>query len=143
MPGRKGLLNHFGTTLSVTWSLLLRVHSTSNYDHADESCNYLFKDNHIRDFISDDSYDQIIQKAIRYHNKIGIPNNLTSEEELFCKMISCFNVITFHNRERVIVIFRTRIFELSGKGITPIHGKILDISHAEDKENWNETFWLI
>ena len=57
---------------------------------------------------------------------------------LFCKMISCFNVINFHNRERVIVVFRTRIFELSGKGITPIHGKILDISHAEDKENWNE-----
>ena len=46
--------------------------------------------------------------------------------------------ITFHNRERVIVIFRTRIFDLSGKGITPIHGKMLDISHAEDKENWNE-----
>ena len=40
--------------------------------------------------------------------------------------------------ERVIVIFRTRIFDLSGKGITPIHGKMLDISHAEDKENWNE-----
>ena len=39
--------------------------------------------------------------------------------------------ITFHNRERVIVIFRTRIFDLSGKGITPIHGKMLDISHAE------------
>ena len=57
---------------------------------------------------------------------------------LFCKMISCFNVITFHNRERVIVIFRTRIFELPGKGITPIHGKILDISHAEDNENGNE-----
>lgn len=46
--------------------------------------------------------------------------------------------ITFHNRERVMVIFRTRIFYLSGKGITPIHGKILDISHAEDKENGNE-----
>ena len=61
-----------------------------------------------------------------------------SELILFCKMISCFNVITFHNRERVIVIFRTRIFELSGKGITPIHGKILDISHAQDKENGNE-----
>ncbi len=60
-----------------------------------------------------------------------------SELILFCKMISCFNVITFHNRERVIVIFRTRIFDLSGKGITPIHGKILDISHAEDKENGN------
>ena len=38
--------------------------------------------------------------------------------------------ITFHNRERVIVIFRTRIFDLSGKGITPIHGKMLDITLA-------------
>lgn len=46
--------------------------------------------------------------------------------------------ITFHNSERVVVIFRTRIFDLSGKGITPVHGKPLDISYAEDKENWNE-----
>lgn len=51
--------------------------------------------------------------------------------------------ITFHNRERVIVIFRTRIFDLSGKGITPIHGKMLDISHAEDKENWNELIFCL
>ena len=46
--------------------------------------------------------------------------------------------ITFHNRERIIIIFRTRIFNLSGKGITPVHGKMLDVSYAEDKENWNE-----
>ena len=46
--------------------------------------------------------------------------------------------ITIHNRERIIIIFRTRIFDLSGKGITPVHGKILDISYAEDRENWNE-----
>ena len=46
--------------------------------------------------------------------------------------------ITFHNRERIIIIFRTRIFNLTGKGITPVHGKMLDVSYAEDKENWNE-----
>lgn len=46
--------------------------------------------------------------------------------------------ITFHNRERIIIIFRTRIFDLSGKGIIPVHGKMLDVSYAEDKENWNE-----
>lgn len=33
---------------------------------------------------------------------------------------------------------RTRIFDLSGKGITPVHGKILDVSYAEDRVNWNE-----
>lgn len=46
--------------------------------------------------------------------------------------------ITVHNRERIFIIFRMRIFDLSGKGIIPVHGKILDVSYAEDRENWNE-----
>lgn len=57
-----------------------------NVDHADESCNYLFKDEHIRDFISDEKYDKILENAIRYHNKLSIPK-LEDEELLFTKMI--------------------------------------------------------
>ncbi len=60
--------------------------SDKNVDHADESCNYLFKDGHIRDFIEDDRYDSIIEKAIRYHNKFRVPK-LSDEELLFTKMI--------------------------------------------------------
>lgn len=58
-----------------------------NVDHADESCNYLFKDKHIRDFIEIDKYDEIIEKAIRYHNKLELPDDLNEEVLLFSKMI--------------------------------------------------------
>ena len=46
--------------------------------------------------------------------------------------------ITLYNKKRVIIVFRSRIFDLSGVGITPVHGEMLDISSAEDKANWNE-----
>ena len=47
----------------------------------------MFTFNHIRDFIEDTKYDIIIEKAIRNHNKYMLPDNLTKEESLFCKMI--------------------------------------------------------
>ena len=55
-------------------------------DHAEISCDYLFKEGHIRDFIEDDSYDAIIENAIRYHNKYALPE-LKGKELLFSKMI--------------------------------------------------------
>ena len=47
--------------------------------------------------------------------------------------------ITFHNRKRVIIVFRTRIFVLSGKGITPIQGKIAKFfkpAHVGERGNF-------
>lgn len=41
-------------------------------DHADLGCKILFEDEIIRDFIEDDKYDEIIKKAIKYHNKYEI-----------------------------------------------------------------------
>lgn len=46
--------------------------------------------------------------------------------------------ITFHNAEQIIIVFRKRIFYLSGKGIIPVYQKLLDISGAEEKEKWEE-----
>lgn len=46
--------------------------------------------------------------------------------------------ITFHTPENVIVVFRKKIFTLSGKGISPIPQKYIDTSCAEDKEKWDE-----
>lgn len=46
--------------------------------------------------------------------------------------------ITFHTPENVIVVFREKIFTLSGKGISPIPQKCIDTSCAEDKEKWDE-----
>ena len=57
------------------------------FDHADYGVEYLFKENHIRDFIDDDKNDEIIAKAILYHNKYIYPDNLNEREDLFAKMI--------------------------------------------------------
>lgn len=41
-------------------------------DHADLGVKILFEDGLIREFISDNRYDEIIKKAIEYHNKYEI-----------------------------------------------------------------------
>lgn len=71
--------------------------SDNNVDHADESCNYLFKDNHIREFISDNSFDLIIENAIRYHNKLEIPE-LDDRSSLFAKMIRDMDKIDIYKQ---------------------------------------------
>ena len=56
-------------------------------DHAEIGADYLFEDNHIRDFIDTNEYDSKIEKAIRNHNKLKIEGKLNKEEMLFAKMI--------------------------------------------------------
>ncbi len=60
---------------------------STNTDHADESCIYLFEENHIRDFLDDSKYDNVIKNAIKWHNKLSIPDGLSDKELLFSKMI--------------------------------------------------------
>ncbi len=61
--------------------------SDKNIDHAEYGADYLFKEGHIRDFIDDDKYDNIIECAIRNHNKFSVSSDLNEEELLFTKMI--------------------------------------------------------
>lgn len=81
-----GLLHDLGR-----FEQIRKFNSISDYktkmDHAKESCVYLFDQGHIRDFIEDNQYDSIIQKAILNHNRLKIEKNLEKEELLFSKMI--------------------------------------------------------
>ncbi len=56
-------------------------------DHASFSVEQLFTHNLIRMFIEDNSYDNIIKKAIENHNKINIESGLNERELLHAKMI--------------------------------------------------------
>ncbi|MCL1963948.1 MAG: HD domain-containing protein [Firmicutes bacterium] len=56
-------------------------------DHADAGIKILFETSRIRDFISDDCYDNIILKAIWNHNKYEIEEGLDGKELLHCKII--------------------------------------------------------
>lgn len=81
-----GLLHDIGRFEQFNKYQTLRDSDSS--DHADESCVYLFDEGHIRDFIDDDKYDELIRLAIKNHNKKNIDENIKDLKILkFCKMI--------------------------------------------------------
>lgn len=59
----------------------------NSIDHANFAVEILKKDNYIRRYIESEEYDDIILKAIEYHNKYAIGNDVNEEEKLFCKII--------------------------------------------------------
>lgn len=46
--------------------------------------------------------------------------------------------ITIHNSDRVIIVFRERVFTLSGKGVVATYQKQIDVSRAKDRQMWEE-----
>lgn len=74
----------------------------TNLDHALLGCDYLFKENHIRDFISDTKYDEIVKNAIMNHNKLTLDDKMDEKSLLFSKMIrdmdkvDIFRVLAVH-----------------------------------------------
>ena len=56
-------------------------------DHANLACTLLFEKGMIRDFIEDAKYDEIIRKAIYFHNKYSIDESLTERELMHAKII--------------------------------------------------------
>lgn len=56
-------------------------------NHSVLGCEYLFSENHIRDFISTNNYDEIIKNAILNHNCLAIKEGLDEKSLLFAKMI--------------------------------------------------------
>lgn len=69
----------------------IRIYNTfydrDSINHGEYGVKILFKDNLIRKFIQDDSYDEIIKKAILNHNKPRIDEGLTDRELLHAKII--------------------------------------------------------
>lgn len=69
-----------------------QLRSTNTYrddllDHAEYGADLLIKEDYIKKFSIDDKYYTIIEKAVRYHNKLSVNEDLTEEEELFVKLI--------------------------------------------------------
>jgi len=56
-------------------------------DHAEFGADILFKDGRIREFIETNEYDDLIENAIRIHNKYEIPLGLTDHTHFHCKII--------------------------------------------------------
>ena len=69
-----------------------QLRSTNTYrddllDHAEYGADLLIKEGYIKKFSIDEKYYQIIEKAVRHHNKLEVIGELTNEEELFVKLI--------------------------------------------------------
>lgn len=70
----------------------VRLYDTFNdkacgIDHADFSNKVLFENDFIRKFIPNNTYDEIIKKAIFNHNKLHIDSSLSEKELIFAKII--------------------------------------------------------
>ena len=56
-------------------------------DHGDYGAKLLFEDGWIRRFLTDPSADEIIRKAVQYHNKYALPPSLSPEELLYAQVV--------------------------------------------------------
>lgn len=79
-----GLLHDIGrfTEISDTGRL-----DNERYDHAEHGADLLFGKGMIRDFIETDAYDDIIECAVRSHNKLRVPDGLTEEQDRHARLI--------------------------------------------------------
>lgn len=111
-----------------------QLRSTNTYrddlmDHAEYGADLLIKEDYISKFSIDEKYYQVIEKAVRHHNKLDVIGDLTKEEELFVKLIRDADKIDIY---RVIVKF----FE-SNFIVEPTEINLIDFYNhkAIDKKN--------
>lgn len=82
------LLHDIGRFEQTKANIKIYDRADSNlFDHAEYGVKILFEDGLIRNFIEDDSYDNIIYKAIKNHNKLEIEDGLNEKELLHAKLI--------------------------------------------------------
>lgn len=60
---------------------------SKSVSHALLGVNILFDEGRIRDYIDDESEDEILKKAISYHSDFEIPEDLTDRERMFCNIL--------------------------------------------------------
>lgn len=109
--------------------------SDKNVDHADESCNYLFQEGHIRDFVLEDKYDSILEKAIRYHNKLELPE-MEERELLFSKMIRDMDKVDIYKQCAVHFHYTFNAEEVSKEALEEFkEEKSVQKVHAKSKSD--------
>ena len=79
-----GYLHDIGRFIQVTTT---NTFKDKVMDHATEGVKILFEDGFIREFITEDKYDEIIRKAINNHNKYQIIDEVNDKELLFANII--------------------------------------------------------
>lgn len=78
------LLHDIGRFEEITY---LKQFDNATFNHAEHGVKMLFEQGLIREFIKDDSYDEIIKVAIANHNRLTIENGLEERALLHAKII--------------------------------------------------------
>lgn len=68
------------------------------FDHTSYGVDYLFEQGHIRNFITDTKYDEMIRQAILYHNKLELPDHIEKDSLEFVYLIRDANKIGIYEQ---------------------------------------------
>lgn len=74
--GRFEQIRRFGT-----------FNDAESVDHAKLGADILFRDHHIRDYVLDETEDELIEHSIRAHNALCLPEDLSERERMFCNLL--------------------------------------------------------
>jgi putative nucleotidyltransferase with HDIG domain len=85
LAGLIGLLHDIGRFDQAAKYNSFNDHKTIN--HGEYGANILFKEDLIRKFIIDDTYDEIIKKSVYAHNRDEIPESYNEHEMLHARII--------------------------------------------------------
>lgn len=109
-------------------------------NHAALSADMLFKEGLIRDFVSDRTADQVIEKAVRLHNVYALPSGLSPTERQFCEVLrdaDKIDILRVNCVYPVNVIYDVSEEEFRQAGIGAAvmddvrHRRLVDLRHAE------------
>lgn len=74
--GRFEQLRNYGTFIDA-----------QSIDHARHGAEILFDEGRIRDYIEDNSEDELLRTAIEYHSSYRLPEELTERVRMFCQIL--------------------------------------------------------
>lgn len=150
-----GLLHDVGRFEQITkykdW------HDLKAQDHAEIGIDYLFNEGHIRDFIDDSSYDEIIKNAIKFHNKYEIPEFQDERVMLFTKMIRDMDKVDIYRVMSVYYNEKYGFDEVSKEVLSSFEsGKCVELKYVKTNSdnviktlafmydiNFNESFKIL
>lgn len=130
-----GLLHDYGRFTQI------KVYNTfndlSSMDHANYGVKLLFDDNHIRNFINDNKYDDIIKFAIKNHNKYDIESCDNEEAIKQAKLIrdSDKEDILFIYTKTDYFVYKHNELGISSKVLNKIYNHALVDNKDVDNDN--------
>lgn len=91
-------------------------------DHAELSADILFKEGMIREFDKDCENDELLELAVRQHNKYRLPESLNERELLFCRIIrdaDKVDIFRVNSRVGMDNLYKVPMEEVYESGVTP------------------------